>query len=333
MNTNDNLVYRPRPVLPKSELGKAITLFLNAKSGTAVQTQKTYLTILSQFADYTLEKFGDEWPISPDHINAFLAAKHKEGAAGHTVHGCFRAIKTLCRWLIKRKKISREDDPIELAERPRLPKLIPRHPEAEDVATLISFLKDHSGPEWNWRCTRNLALIALLADCGLRIAEACALEIGDINLERCEVILRNTKTGTDGVSVFSPVVAEYLTKWLKIRATLDFPPKLDKALFVCYQHHNGWNKLKKDGGRTIVTMSCKAAGIKRINPHGFRHFCAIQSLRNGADLVEVQKQLRHANSSMTARYLIQADKGRAARQAAFSPLSKLGPQPPAAPAA
>jgi integrase len=46
------------------------------------------------------------------------------------------------------------------------------------------------------------------------------------------------------------------------------------------------------------------AGIdKRVHPHGFRHTHAVELVAEGAPVNVISRQLGHANSSVTARYL------------------------------
>ena len=42
---------------------------------------------------------------------------------------------------------------------------------------------------------RDIALIRLLGDCGLRIAEAVALNLGDVDLEHRELVVQSGKGG------------------------------------------------------------------------------------------------------------------------------------------
>jgi site-specific recombinase XerD len=68
---------------------------------------------------------------------------------------------------------------------------------------------------------------------------------------------------------------------------------------------------------------CKLAGIGQLSPHQFRNAYAVFSIRNRADLLDVQRQMGHVNIATTNRYLIVADEGRVKRHKASSPRGKL----------
>ena len=65
------------------------------------------------------------------------------------------------------------------------------------------------------------------------------------------------------------------------------------------------------------------SGVARFRWHLLRHTAGTESLRNGADSLDVQEALGHATSEMTRRYLHLTDDDRRERHARFSPVEAL----------
>jgi integrase/recombinase XerD len=75
-------------------------------------------------------------------------------------------------------------------------------------------------------------------------------------------------------------------------------PKV-KALFL---NHRG-QRLTRQGLWLIIKDYVEKAGIdSEVTPHTLRHSFAAHTLRDGADLHEIQKLLGHANISTTQIY-------------------------------
>ena len=76
----------------------------------------------------------------------------------------------------------------------------------------------------------------------------------------------------------------------------------DSAAENLFISHRG-KLLTRDTVWKMVKNYAKKAGIvKEISPHTFRHTCATDLLRNGADLRIIQDILGHADISSTQRY-------------------------------
>jgi integrase/recombinase XerC len=67
----------------------------------------------------------------------------------------------------------------------------------------------------------------------------------------------------------------------------------------------------------------KRAGIKRANPHMWRHTAGTELARNGANTAQIQRILGHEHLSTTEIYLHLAGEDVLAAHRAASPASKL----------
>ena len=129
---------------------------------------------------------------------------------------------------------------------------------------------------------------------GLRISEALALRVGDIDGSRMTIFVRQGKGKRDRYTILSPTLLCQLREYWKI-----FKPKswlfpgstLDRPLSPC----------------SVQRASCKARLKARINKpvktHTMRHCFATHLLEAGTDLRTIQLLLGHADLATTTVYL------------------------------
>lgn len=303
-----------------------VHLFLEAKAGKAPKTILYYETALYQFRRFA----GGNFPPSPEAIDAFLLDCKQRGLKESSVDAYYKALKIFFSWLYKRGKL--DHNPIDLAEKPPRPRLLPRAPRHAELEKFFRYLeavadKGHG----DWLDVRALALWSLALDTGLRVSELAALTTRDIFVEKGyrTALVRGGKTHNERVVVFHKATAKDIKRWIKARLALPpfdgaqdrLPPGLD-ALFVA--HCRGqWGPLTTWGMRQDLAEHCRRAGITHLTPHQFRSGYAVESIRNGADLLDVQRQLGHSNISTTSRYLKVDDAGRADRHGSSSPRGRL----------
>jgi len=136
------------------------------------------------------------------------------------------------------------------------------------------------------------ALACLLALLGLRVSEACGIDIEDLGAERGHRTVR------------------VLGKGNKL-AVLPMPPRVFRTVDQAKgERRSGPLLLGRDGERMdrcaayrIVKRLCRRAGItKRISPHSLRHSAITAALDAGVPLRDVQIFARHADPRTTTRY-------------------------------
>lgn len=142
---------------------------------------------------------------------------------------------------------------------------------------------------------RNRALLAMMgATTCLRVSEALALKLRDVNLAEGKVNVWRGKGKRDRTAYLSDAQVEALRGWLEVR------PKGAATLFCTL----AGRPLSTSYVRQMVARLAERAGIEwRVHPHSLRHTGASQMLRGGFTLAEVQKTLGHSNVSTTSVYL------------------------------
>lgn len=152
---------------------------------------------------------------------------------------------------------------------------------------------------------------------GLRISEAVALKVGDIDSQRMLIRVEQGKGKKDRYAMLSPRLLEVLRTWYRAAR----PPQAG-YLFPGWRtgHHITATSLQ-----VAVRQASLACGLrKRITAHTLRHSFATHLLENGTDIRVIQVLLGHSQIDTTARYTAVSPQVVAAT---LSPLDCLHKQP------
>jgi len=150
--------------------------------------------------------------------------------------------------------------------------------------------------------TRNRALITLLYRTGLRIAEALALEVKDIDLDAGAVaVLHGKGDRSRRVGIDPPAVA-VLERWLERRRALGIPR--GAPVFCTISQPRPGRPMYASVVREMLKDAAARAGIeKRVHPHGLRHTHAAELAREKVPVNLIQRQLGHKSLAVTAHYI------------------------------
>jgi len=146
-------------------------------------------------------------------------------------------------------------------------------------------------------CQGYEVLVRVLGTTGLRIGEACALNVGDVDKKRGRLRVRESKSGR-GRDV--PIPA-------KLLAQLDLKRPKSEPLFTS---RDGTRVLKDNFRARHFVPAAKRAGFEGLRIHDLRHAAASLAISVGADVKSVQNMLGHADANMTLNvYTERWDKG------------------------
>ncbi len=171
---------------------------------------------------------------------------------------------------------------------PRRPRRLPRALPVEQTRALVA-----NAPGLDRWARRNLALVAVLYGAGLRIAEARALNLEDI--DRGERQLRVCGKGEKRRLIPLPMAAAaLLDEWLRARPRVE-----TNAVFL----NQRGGRLSTRGIQWVLKRHALACGADAsIAAHQLRHSFATHLLAAGVDLRAIQELLGHASLSTTERY-------------------------------
>ncbi len=223
-----------------------------------------------------------------------LASKHKTS----TVKRHLASIKQFFKYVYRNNRL---ENPLlqfefKLKTEKTLPRTIPVHNIKKLLGAVVKKRSEAFSPFQLFQTTRDVALLDLLCSTGIRIGEAAAIRLDDIDL-RTRIILIHGKGKKERLLYLScPETVDNIKAWICIRKTLGIEHSF---LFV-------------NRNRSPITIHaiedifCKYRDLARISPnatpHYLRHTFATNLLANGADLRAVQEILGHSNIAITERY-------------------------------
>ena len=145
------------------------------------------------------------------------------------------------------------------------------------------------------RCTKNLkhrAIIAIIYSAGLRISELINLQLTHIDIQRRQLIIKNSKGRKDRNIILAKSCIPLMLNYLNT-----YKPE------VFFAEGKPSEKYSPESVRAFLKRSCKAANVrKKVTPHTLRHSYATHLLENGIDLRYIQELLGHAKPETTMIY-------------------------------
>jgi integrase/recombinase XerC len=153
---------------------------------------------------------------------------------------------------------------------------------------------------------RDQALFEVLYASGLRISEACHLDLGDVVAEGggATITVREGKGRKDRIVPAGGKAWHALSQYLPLRAALVGQVQAQgnathaRALFLS---RRGLRMGDREARRKLDRRELENA-VKRVSPHALRHSFATHLLGEGADLRSIQEMLGHASLRTTQRY-------------------------------
>lgn len=244
-------------------------------AGYAPGTQKHYLGAAVRFVRRFLlspDQMGQE------HLRTHVAELGACGIGASTLKVQIAGLKFLYEKTLGR--------PSEVAwmSWPRAPRGLPR---VLDISELVALLGAMQTPLY-----RIVALV--MYGTGLRISEAVALEVGDIDAARGVIRVRHGKGDKAREVMLSPkLYAALRCYWRTARPPLPHlfvSPKTGKPV-------------RPEAVRTAMRRARVDAGLKKpATPHMLRHSFATHLLEDGTDVRVIQHLLGHASVATTVRY-------------------------------
>lgn len=268
-------------------------------------TVDAYRRDLTDFLAF-LERLDRDVP-DVDHpiLRTYLANLETRGLARATTRRRASVVRQFYRFLEREGVV--ETNPASLLSipkaRPRLPKVLRKN----EVGRLISHAEarteaEPGAPQAPPEAWRDLALIELLYDAGLRAGEACTLRQADADLREGWVRVEQGKGRKDRIVPLAPPAITAINAYLE-HGRDELAAKAKGAVpDTLFLNARGKQMTTRDVRRVILRLGIASLEGRPIWPHLLRHSFATHLLEGGADLRSVQELLGHADVGSTQVY-------------------------------
>ncbi len=271
--------------------------------------------------------------VQSSHIRRWVAQMHSGGRSGRGIALILSGWRGFYTWLGREGLVA--CNPVLDVRAPKAAKPLPKALSVDDAVQLASFQAEAAAP---WLELRDAALVELLYDGGLRLAELTGLDVqasatarGWVDLQAAEAHVLGKGSKRRIVPV-GPKAVQALQAWLAVRnqvlsaadsaqpASQPADPLLNQAakpstspgahaksgsgdgqnaLFI---GQRGTRLTPQSVWQRLRARSLQAGMAAPVHPHMLRHSFASHVLQSSSDLRGVQELLGHANISTTQIY-------------------------------
>jgi site-specific recombinase XerD len=275
-----------------TELVPEFTIMLQATNRSG-RTIELYVRGIAMFTTFCSERGMPTAidAVSREHVEAFFAWMMGEGGyAAASAKAYYDGIRQLFRWAEEEGEVAEAKNPMRHV---KPPKVIAQPPDVLTVEEVRLLLRAADGRTFEDR--RNAALVRVLFDTGIRLAECAGLTLADIDItDRREVRVlgkgRKERTVPIGAST-----AQALGRYLRARRS---HPQAHRPEFWL----GARGPMTGSGIRQTTEKLGIAAGLGPVTPHRLRHGFAHAWLMEGGEETDLMRLAGWSSRQMLQRY-------------------------------
>jgi len=301
---------------------------LRSEKRSSEHTLRAYLHDVTELGTFARRLLGREAGVEELDVivcRSYLASLHGRNDAA-TIGRKLSSLRTFFRLLVRRRVVT--SNPVAALRPPKRAKRLPAFLGKEEVGRLLdgpgrgARARTPAAPVPGARAVdpavvegdrlRDDALFETIYGAGLRVSEACNLELGDVHMGKgraevrgaevrgAEVKVRQGKGRKDRLIPLGGKAVAALERYFPRRAAwLSAAPTGDRdAVFL----DRRGRRLTPRGVRRLLSRRELESGVAPVSPHALRHSFATHLLGEGADLRAIQEMLGHASLQTTQRY-------------------------------
>jgi site-specific recombinase XerD len=255
----------------------------------APRTIETYQAALDQLAVFLRSKGMPTAPasIKREHVESFIEDILKKGRKPATASNRYRALQRYFRWLVEDGEI--KDNPMAKMHPPRIPEEPVKVLSELEITAILKACEGH-----DFTSRRDMAIIRLLIDSGLRLAEISYLMVSDVDLD-AQTVQVVGKGNRVRIVPFGKKASRDLDRYIRIRSQ-----HRDASRPELWLGHEG--PLTSSGVYQVVRDRARLAGVARVYTHLFRHSFAHYWLANEGQEGDLMRLAGWKSRSMIDRY-------------------------------
>jgi site-specific recombinase XerD len=274
--------------------------YLEGPRRASPHTVAAYRNDLTDFLGF-LERLGRAvGRVDHSTLRTYLANLETRGLQRTSIRRRASVIRRFYRFLEREGAV--KGNPAELLSLPKGRSRLPKVLKQAEVGRMLHFAESRTSaaepPPEAWR---DLALVEVLYDAGLRAGEACALRPQDLDLDRGWVRVEQGKGGRDRVVPLAEPATLAVEAYVK-RGRPALAKRNTERPDVLFLNARGRPMTTRDVRRVIYKLGGASLDGRPIWPHLLRHSFATHLLEGGADLRSVQELLGHADVGSTQVY-------------------------------
>ena len=279
-------------VIGTEDLEKLMEVFLSSQD-LMDKSRDTYRWGLRRFFKWMRKSGRDLRSMTPADILSFKTSLSKERLTSLTVGAYLTAVRRFYGWTetsLIYPNIARSIRPPKCRKRFKKTALTP-----EEASLLLDFMKVRS--------PRDFAIVNLILRTGLRTIEVTRADIGDITRKRGKRVMKVWGKGAEEKDAFV-IIGDPV--WEPIKRYLDEREDRgkDKPLFVTEGKGHRGERMSPRSVQRLCKEALRSVGLDGhdYSAHSLRHTTAVTIIRQGGDLNDVQRVLRHASQVTSQVY-------------------------------